>query len=212
MKKKNSKFNLLLDGFLRSTLAQSMNPQELEDLLKSVESKNDEDMMEISVVKASQLARHCEKSIRMFKIVLEDMISVLISAYRNGCLDDMIKASKSESSTKMLGCVQSQDGSTEEIKFDDLSESQKELFKRRKEHADKLFTKEGMTQFLEFVENEVGTSYMKMWDDIDFLNQMLEASVCFQKATPEEMQEMLKKMSPSDEGFGVSTADKEALN
>ena len=211
MSKKDKKFNLLLDGFLRSDLAQGMNPEELEDMLKTLDGKGDSHMTEVGLMKLSSLARNCEKNLRMFKVVVEDMVSVLISAYKNGCLDSMI-----EQASQAKGKDVRVHDSAGEVDISKMSERDADRLRRREKHGAKLFTESGMKKFLSFVEEEVGHTYVDIWENVDFLNHMIEAMVLFEKSTPEEMQKAMKlslakerKMTDVPSPINI---DKEVLN
>ena len=213
MSKKDAKFNMLLDGFLRSKTAQSLSPEELEDLLKSVEGKGDADMQRITAMKCSELARHCEENLRRYKIVLEDMVSVLVSAYRNGCLDDMIEnASKCSSDNVQINDVNGV------VDMEGLSEEDKLRFEEKAKHGRMLFSKKGMEKFLDFVEKDAGQVFLNIWEDIGFLNHTLEAMVAFEIATPEEIQKGVKSINKIDGDISVKDVpeiidiDKEVLN
>lgn len=211
MSKKDAKFNMLLDGFLRSKTAQSLSPEELEDLLKSVEGKGDADMQKITAIKSSELARHCEENLRRYKTVLEDMVSVLISAYRNGCLDSMIEhAGKCSPDDVQINDVNGV------VDMEGLSEKAKLKLQEKAKHGQMLFSEKGMKQFLNFVEKDAGKVFLDIYEDMGFLTHTLEAMVAFEVATPEEIQKGIKFIESEDVSVKgvpeIIDIDKEVLN
>ena len=123
----------------------------------------------------------------MFKIVVEDMVSVLITAHKSGLLSNLVMdKEKVESATQE---IYSPDG---KVDISKLSEKDAQIFKEKAQHGERLFSEEGMSEFLDFIEKEVGSVYVKIWEDIDFLGHSIEAILAFQKTTPEEMLKMIK--------------------
>jgi len=188
-KKDTQKFNLLLDGFLKSDIAQTMNPEELEDLLKTLESKTSRDVTMMGAKKAGVMLSLLDKQLHLFKMVVEDLVSVLLSSYRNGMLEGLVDSSKkTDPSLEMC------DAEGNVLKMADLTEKERKMVEKRSRHASRLFSPEGFNQFIDFVENDLGKSYVHILEELSMIRDTLEASVALDELSPKEMQEYMKKM------------------
>ena len=187
-KKENKKLGMVLNGFLNSKIAEGMKEEELVELLDTLSERDDSHITEMGLTSLSRLARNCEKNMRKFKIVIEDMVSVLITAHRNGLLDKLIISEDDKDSWKGKLILTDSSGDVK------ISKEQEEAMSKIKEETrDKLFSERGMKSFLSFVESELGEVYCKIWEDVDFIGHSTEAMLGFLKATPEEVKDIMDK-------------------
>ncbi len=184
MSNKTKKMSVLVNSMLKKGLLDGFNEKELANFLDWTDRSSDHEVVAKGLSALSNRTSKNEEMFRKLRIALEDLISVVSTAYRNGCLDKLVE----NGATPEQAVVVMDGKPISDEQFDKLDAKTQQRILDERDKCSQLFTKKGMESFVYFAEKKLPKMWNQMWQAIDFSDTILNSLSFFLSASADELQ------------------------